>query len=333
MERTKKGFTLVELLVVIAIIGILIALLLPAVQQAREAARRMQCTNNLKQLGVALHNYHDTFGSFPPGGMWHGTPGVIATGDNREGWGFGALILPFIEQPALHEQMGVTKRTLTQMISDTASRPLVFTVLTAYKCPSDTSDDKMSCGSCTSGPNSNSGRHFNGNGGLPAADRVDSANYVAVNGIWDVNKLSNNGILFNNSGKKFRDITDGTSNTLLVGERAEYQGGATWIGNRNPGGSGNQGNDYTNGKVSVPLNSGNHGQRWEGFSSLHPGGALFVLGDGSVSFISETIDYNNASNNVNDDSETTKLTLLNPQNLGTYQKLGIRNDGEVIGDY
>ena len=95
----RSGFTLVELLVVIAIIGILIALLLPAVQAAREAARRSQCSNNLKQLGLAMHNYHDTFKSLPPG--W---ANAVGHGNNYALWGWGAMILPFVEQGALHRE-------------------------------------------------------------------------------------------------------------------------------------------------------------------------------------------------------------------------------------
>src|SRR5688572_27645245 len=108
--RLSRGFTLVELLVVIAIIGILVALLLPAVQAAREAARRMQCGNNLKQIGISIHNYHDTYKSFPSGWI---CPSV-ATGAmavDQESWGWSSLILPFMEQQALHDQLGVTRQT------------------------------------------------------------------------------------------------------------------------------------------------------------------------------------------------------------------------------
>jgi type II secretory pathway pseudopilin PulG len=106
----------VELLVVIAIIGILVALLLPAVQAAREAARRTECGNNLKQIGVALHNYHDTFRSLPPGTLYWPAAGPSPNGDNQM-WGWSALILPFAEQGALHEQMRVTEWTLRQLLN------------------------------------------------------------------------------------------------------------------------------------------------------------------------------------------------------------------------
>ena len=133
-DSFKRGFTLVELLVVIAIIGVLVALLLPAVQSAREAARRMQCVNNLKQLGVATHNYHDTYLTFPSG--------FIRT-SNAQGWGWGALTLPFIEQGPLHDRLQVTRANLDAVI---ASPPpdlaeLVQTSLAAFHCPSDTGFD------------------------------------------------------------------------------------------------------------------------------------------------------------------------------------------------
>src|SRR4026207_1557814 len=105
----RRAFTLVELLVVIAIIGILVALLLPAVQAAREAARRMQCGNNLKQIGLALHNYNDTYKVFPSGFMYHGIP-------TQECWGWGALILPFVEQAPLHNQIQVSRGTMVSQI-------------------------------------------------------------------------------------------------------------------------------------------------------------------------------------------------------------------------
>ena len=119
--RVRPAFTLVELLVVIAIIGILVALLLPAIQAAREAARRTQCVNNLKQIGIGLQNYHDTFRSFPPGTLFWPAAGANPNGDNQM-WGWSALLLPFVEQATLHDQMRVTTWTLRQLLNNNANR-------------------------------------------------------------------------------------------------------------------------------------------------------------------------------------------------------------------
>jgi len=337
---SRRGFTLIELLVVIAIIAILVALLLPAVQQAREAARRSSCKNNLKQIGLAIHNYHDTHGVFPPGGMLHINDIPSESGDEREGWGWGAHLLPFVEQSALYDNLQVSNMGLWEVMADANLRPLTQTVIATYRCPSDTGGDTMTCDNKYGGcPNGASGRHFDGDGTPNNTFRVGSSNYAGMVGFWDVSSPNdagelgqggNNGIFFNNSKIRMRDITDGTSNTLMVGERAEYQALCAWVGNRNPRGSGNQGADYTLGKCTIPLNSTSHGQRWEGFSSLHKGGVQFVLADGSVRFLSENIDYDIlGATNTNDSNPHS----LPSGNLGTYQKLGIRNDGQVIGEF
>lgn len=321
--RSRTGFTLIELLVVIAIIAILIALLLPAVQQAREAARRTQCRNNLKQIGIALHNYHDVHGTLPMGGY----PG----GSNNESWGWGAYILPQLEQDNLHEQMGVSTQHLTDMMSDANLRPLSQTKLDAFICPSDRGKHLMDGGRMNGG----SGRHFNGNStGYNNSFRVAKSNYIGVCGFGDVSRGSNDGVLHKGSAVGFRDIIDGLSNTFAVGERDFRCAQGAWIGNRNPNGSGSQGHDYTIGMVSRPLNDTSNATHRcvEGFSSPHPGGAHFLFCDGSTQFISENIDYNvnPTPGNVN---TPVKATTAQKQNSGTYQRLGIRDDEQVVGDY
>ncbi len=316
----KRGFTLVELLVVIAIIGVLVALLLPAVQAAREAARRSSCNNNLKQLGLAMHNHHDTFREFPAGA--DNGPA------NEEMWGFGAHILPFIEQENLYDQLMVSRQTLNATLDVSALRPLVQTKLDAFICPSDPGNHLMS------GPlNSNTGRNFAGNAGLPGTFRVGKSNYIAVAGLWDVADVNNNGVLYRGSSTRFSDITDGTSNTFMIGERNQFCNQGAWVGNRNVTGGGPQGADYTLGFVARPVNHANNDAHHctEGFASEHPGGALFCLADGSVQFIPDTIEFRMVqSNHANATSNATNRGEFKAGNPGVYQLLGVRNDGKVV---
>ena len=317
----KRGFTLIELLVVIAIIAILIALLLPAVQQAREAARRSQCKNNLKQIGLALHNYHDVHSVFPPG--------VVL--DNEE-WGWAAHILPYIEEGSLFNtlQIGTVRRD-SSALSDRQY------VIDTYRCPSDTAPDK------------NTGREDQG-----------TANYVGNNGVEDglnndntaqYNQSTNDaqtGIFGRNSRVKMRDITDGTSNTIGVGERAwdlpNPAGGsfncvaAIWSGANNVdfcddcdagasatlaiSGVGINGIDM--GRITAtPVDTAKDIPCERSFSSRHEGGAHFLMMDGAVRFISENIDYNpvwvSASNHDVVDS--------------TFERLMSKDDGQVIGEF
>lgn len=305
----RRGFTLVELLVVIAIIGILIALLLPAVQAAREAARRAQCTNNLKQLGVSLHNYHDTFRGFPCGFIVSSPLGVTPSE-----FGWGSLVLPFMEQQPLADSMGVTRSNLGSVLATNLA--LAQTVLSAYRCPSDIAED------------------LNDRGAF--ADPLGTSNYVG-NGGWGVdmsnpmNALSQDarGIYGANRSFRMRDIKDGTSNTLAIGERdGQDCEAAVWPGlNTLNGLSGNDGPTAVAFFVSARVNDPDVNACDRGASSLHPGGANFLFTDGSVHFLSETIDYNTGGV-----SFTSQMSSAAVPNLGTYQLLGIRNDGRPVGD-
>lgn len=331
LNRRKRGFTLIELLVVIAIIAILIALLLPAVQQAREAARRTQCKNNLKQIGLALHNYHDVFLTFPIGAQ--------VAGANEEMWGWGASILPQIEQQNLYNELGVSSQRLRNVLADPVLRLVLQTPLPAFICPSDPGGELMDGGRLNGG----SGRNMRGNGGAPGGFRVAKSNYIGNCGYNDVNRQNNNGkrgVFHVGDNYKIRDIVDGTSNTIAVGERTTFCASGTWSGNRNPTGGGPQGADYTLGRVSVPINVGDNRNHWctEGFDSTHTGGAQFLLCDGSVHFISENIDYNlhiNATDRVRDGNGPNRTGWSDnvTSQLGIYQKLGIRDDGEVLGEF
>src|SRR6476646_8069277 len=193
----RRAFTLIELLVVIAIIAILIGLLLPAVQKIREAANRMKCSNNLKQIGLGLHNYHDTAGKFPAG--W------ITTTPNTAGyWGWGVELLPYIEQDNLYRRLNPTQRTLQQAFqSDLLA---LQTPLSVYRCPSD-----------TGGP-MNQNRKFSVM--LPGQTvAISISNYPGNGG-----NSGDHGLFQANTQVGFADIVDGTSNTIAVGERKSKDG-------------------------------------------------------------------------------------------------------------
>jgi len=275
-----NGFTLIELLVVIAIIAVLVALLLPAVQSAREAARRTQCKNNLKQLGLALHNYHTTRNTFPPG--------YVSTFDSSgndlgPGWGWAAMILPELEQPAIQDGIA-----FTQPIEASTNAPVRVLSLAVNLCPS---DNVVSPWSAVT-------RDALGNPTSTICD-VAASNYVGVFGVSEPG-VDGEGIFFRNSCIGIRDITDGTGSTMLVGERSQRWCEATWVG------------AVTNaemfppaGSPAVPVTENATGMilghTFEGppnapgtecneFSSQHPGGAQFLFCDGHVQFISTTID-------------------------------------------
>jgi len=173
-SRSRAGFTLVELLVVIAIIGILVALLLPAVQAAREAARRMQCGNNLKQIGIALHNYHDTYKALPPGWLTkRSNPTTCLPNENF--WHWGALILPFMEQQPLHQLLNVGNISLTQAGNTPAILAAMQQPIAGYRCPSDI------------GPTINTANRKKWNPYNAAAGRTQAtSNYVANNSSWSL---------------------------------------------------------------------------------------------------------------------------------------------------
>lgn len=344
----QRGFTLIELLVVIAIIAVLIALLLPAVQQAREAARRSQCTNNLKQMGLALHNYHDAYNTFPPGWVYDmNRPAAL---NPYNGWGWQTHILPYFDQGPIYNQINFSMGH--DGTPGSPSFTVVNTSIPSYRCPSD-----------------------EGYGILIATQRGPIyggwSNYVAVAGATLVgtnttvltdgaaagpstNTIANMGGSFGaNSKVGIRDIVDGTTNAILAGERSYVQFGrnqfrglsATWVGSHAYVGTDvatvvptleaanavaltvGVCNSTTDPQVKInaavkagPLNiytpstvpnlGGPGPASWfHGFGSNHPGGAHFVRGDGSVKFISE---------NIND---------------STYANLANKSDGNVTGDY
>ncbi len=293
----RRGFTLVELLVVIAIIGILIALLLPAVQAAREAARRSQCSNNLKQIGLALHNYHDTYKSLPSAVIYH---------PSNHAWGWGALVLPFLEQEPLHEQCGIGQGV---PIDDRLAE--ITTILTGFRCPSDT------------GPEYNN-RQWTWQH-VTMDPKPATANYVVMSGTAMAPGNNGNGLFYRNSANAFRDCRDGTSNTIAAGERAyeltnvDY-GAAVWAGTANY----NHTKDFQLDGAACgqqPINCPGTVPSWDGrhltLSSNHPGGAMVCLLDGSVRFLSETIDFKRGS----------------PTDDSTYECLIRRDDGVPLDQF
>jgi len=314
----RIGFTLVELLVVIAIIGVLIALLLPAVQQAREAARRMQCSNHLKQIGLAVHNYHDTYGSFPPG--------IIVDYDRTatwdvlsspSAWNWSALILPFMEQQALHDGLGITQGVYAdEAYQDNTRLALMQTPIAGYRCPSDTTEELNP--------------HLNWSMSR-GDDHIATLNYVAMAhykrsgdpGTFASGDTQSGSFLVNR-GLTFSDLTDGTSNILGVGERCNRLGGqhyqaGVWACSAATTHSCDHRYDCMASTALSP--NSNHPDNWRlngNLSSNHPGGVMAMLMDASVRFIPETIDHDPLQ-----DSDIDSV----------YEKLGARNDGQPVGEY
>jgi len=300
------------LLVVITIIGILIALMLPAVQAARETARRAQCASNLKQLGLAMHLYHNSYNRFPPGFM---VVNYLGTG-NPGGWAWGVFLMPFIEQSPLQDKLSPTMYTLDQVINDPDLLPMLQTDLSVFRCPSS--------------PIGPLRTHQGGSNPL-----VASANYTCCRGFFNFTGTThltkrNNGVFFGESGTRIEDVTDGTSNTFAVGERtafgANLQNNNKWPSWCGPGGGG-----AMNTVSSSVFDCLNHRTSMHAFSSHHPGGAMFCLVDGSVRFIAETIDSKTAGLAAgNAGSPSLFLDAAAAGELGVYQLLGAINDGRVI---
>jgi len=321
--RDRLGFTLVELLVVIAIIGILIALLLPAVQAAREAARRSQCSNNLKQIGLGLHNYHESYNTFPF--CWMAE--MVGTTANIQVWG--TRILPYIEQMPLYQKYDSRTPVYQEAVGFghsasviTSNIEVISTPLTTFMCPSAPGSDRV----------------FDvlvpaaalGVAGIPDLHtRMAASDYIATTGVerdyatraFGTSSVQRYGVMREikrlpgtNSvyTSRMADVTDGTSNTVIVGERVggpniwrkrtptapttgsavhgangagwgELLNGENWINGANTDGSSPASGG---GPCAINCNS----IRGESFYSFHPGGVHFLVTDGSVTFVSETVE-------------------------------------------
>lgn len=351
-QLSRRGQSLIELLVVIAIIGILVALILPAVSSAREAARRTQCANQLKQIGIGLHDYHDAFSSFPSGY-------VADTGSGRDGkcWGWGALLLPYIEQRPLADQLRTTRRSFDAVASDKASIQLLRSIVGLYRCPSDPGSGlshryraitvpgnvgslltRLPNPSQLLGNNRNAMAHIiiwpdkpkdDNAASAPVAVTIAKSNYVASFGSrwksqrkdWMNADFRGNGLFGRNTAVSISQITDGTSSTLAVGERSLKNYAAVWAGGNSWQGCGFADNQMVLGTAFYPINDAPVSRNIDcdatgsaNFSSYHTGGANFLFADGSVHFLSEQIDFR-------------------PNGDGVFQNLAQRNDGDHVGEF
>jgi len=307
----RRAFTLIELLVVIAIVSILMALLVPAVQNVRAAAAKTQCAINLKQMGLALHHYHDSEKVFPPGYIASG-PYVDGSSDTAPGWGWGAFILPYLEQKPLYEQLNFR--------APVESSLAIKAVLSVYICPAD----------------------FTPRGEFPVPDAFGNtlafagpSSYAACVGGDESETTASvgQGIFYRNSRTRLTDITDGASNTIIIGERAWGHANGTWAGvianavclrgKHNP----NPGNQATYGPAPDLVLAHSHLNNaltdtdggLDDFSSFHAGGSNFLLADGTVRFLP----------NIPSDNPDGSFT---PAGI-IFQGLGTRARGEVLGEW
>ncbi len=336
-HSSRRAFTLIELLVVIAIIGILIALLLPAVQQIRAAAASLQCKNNLKQIGLALHSYHDSNNQFPSGYVDFNTnPTSTPDNDLGPGWGWAAFLLPYVEQGTVYNQIN-----FSQGVGIGSNVAVCQLSLKVFQCPSD--------------PNQQAFPVYDSNFTNPIAT-VAHSNYVGCNG-WEEcfsnaggagtgtgdagadglsggGGRSGNGLFYRNSHNRFADVTDGLSSTIFVGERSGNHSPSTWTGavtgGRCPAWMANQpptpytlppspAYDNADFDEALVLSHGNATHvpsadfpifDPDTFYSMHTGNAAnFLFGDGSVHYLTSGID---------------------PY---TYQHLCTIAGGEVLGDW
>lgn len=281
-----KGFTLVELLVVIAIIGMLAGLLLPAVQQAREAARRMQCSNNLKQIGLALHNHEVGMRYFPA--AWEGYDDGAPCPFGDPGWGWAAMLLPYMEQQNLQKLCN-----LDRSVGDASNTDARETFIPFFSCPSDAAPLKafaLDESGIEEGEEEEEG-DGHAHGSSSSESVYGTSSYAASYGTTSIHEAEegttfrSNGAFYHNSRLTPAAFRDGLSNTIFCGERAcSKRHYSTWVGMP-------PGDACFPALVVGSFHAGFQSTGEEhGFSSEHSGGANFVFGDGSVHFLSKGID-------------------------------------------
>lgn len=353
LSSASDGFTLIELLVVIAIIATLVAILLPAVQQAREASRRSTCKNNLKQIGLALHNYHDAHGTLPLpiiGQRLQGRftcNGALTANGECGLWSWGSLILPYVEQGALYDALRPGFDNFPQLASSVTPNPVYQQMrqrLTVFRCPSDI------------GPDVNEG-FPNPDPAVDAQTRprrpfdeagvhqpISTSNYLGVgssNALWhpdrepnDLTERGSNGVFIFDRAIRFADISDGLSNTFMAGERAyemNFPNGTIYplagliLAARGVASNRDWGLVDVLGGGERRINCPEQSNCTRGFSSLHQGGSQFLLCDGAVVFVSENI---NALVGSTGASPYPSATVNS-----TYERLLARNDGQVVGEF
>jgi prepilin-type N-terminal cleavage/methylation domain-containing protein/prepilin-type processing-associated H-X9-DG protein len=306
--RRLHGLTLLELLVVIAIIGVLSGLFLPAIQKIREAANRVKCVNNLKQVGLAVHHYHDALGRMPAGYAAN-DPYIDGSSDTSPGWGWGALLLPYLEQENLYRQIDLLKPVHLS--------PVGRSPVNLYMCPSDifgaipfAVTDSFGNALTMAAPSSYAG--------CVGGDESAPTDHSGA------------GVFYRNSRTRFGDIQDGLTNTIFVGERAWSNANGVWVGavsagvcrrgplNSCPGSPTAFAPAATLVLAHSHLNntSADADAGLDDFSSRHPGGSNFLFGDGSVRFL-RTVPRDNLDGSYTSDSLA-------------FQALGTRAGGELI---
>ncbi|MCY2963770.1 MAG: DUF1559 domain-containing protein [Planctomycetota bacterium] len=292
----KRGFTLIELLTVLSIVAVALALAIPGVTRATQDARQTHCKNNLKMLGLALHNYHDTYVSFPPG--WVSRSGEPGLG-GRIGWQ--SSILPYVDQAPLYNQIDF--RATSPIEADGKPNPLFQTPIKDYRCTQDTT------------PNLNTLRgefatsSYSGNYGPDPAPRLRG---LRMSDSWPgavESPSESRGIFARNSSMRLAKIVDGSSNTIMVGERGATSGSGIWAGVTD---NGHEDDAVTDTSHRSRINTGSNS-----FSSRHQNmpGANFLLCDGSVRFVSAEIN-----------------SQPGPE-MGLFQRIGCINDGFEVGEF